>query len=73
MIRPEIQIIEIKQLNCNGVNWAREKGEMKKKDDPTMLLKTNVEKMSLCGSATILMKTNELYLLCHDVDEKKRS
>jgi hypothetical protein len=37
-----------------------------------MLLKTHVEKMSEYHLATMLMKTNELKTLCHDVDEKKR-
>jgi len=38
-----------------------------------MLLKTSVEKMSLFGPATMLMKTNDLDFLTHDVDEKKAS
>jgi hypothetical protein len=36
-----------------------------------MLLKTNVENMSLFRLATMLMKPNELKHSCHDVDEKK--
>ena len=32
----------------------------KMKDSQTMLLKTNVEKMSVSGLETMLMKTNEL-------------
>ena len=39
----------------------------------TMLLKTNSEKMSVCGLAMILLKTNKLLLACHDVDENKGS
>jgi hypothetical protein len=42
-------------------------------DSLAMLLKTHGEKMSLFYPTTILMKTNELYLFCHDVDEKKGS
>jgi len=36
-----------------------------------MLLKTNIEKMSAWGYATMFMKTNSLSYLCHDVYEKK--
>jgi hypothetical protein len=38
-----------------------------------MLLKTNGEKMSVCGLAMILLKTNKLRVACQDVDEKKAS
>jgi hypothetical protein len=38
-----------------------------------MLLKANIEEMSVLWLDTMLMKTNELYLLYHDVDEKKGS
>jgi hypothetical protein len=38
-----------------------------------MLLKTHVEKMSLCGLSMMLMKINELQLPFHDVDENKGS
>jgi len=38
-----------------------------------MLLKTNIEKMSVLWLDTMLLKTNELYLFYHDVDEKKGS
>ena len=34
------------------------------------LLKTNVEKMSIFRLSTMLMKTNELNISFHDVDEK---
>jgi hypothetical protein len=37
-----------------------------------MLLKTHVEIMSLFGLSTMLLKTNELYVSLHDVDENKR-
>ena len=33
----------------------------------TMLLKTNGAKMSLFGLATMLMKTQEMHLSCHDI------
>jgi len=36
-----------------------------------MLLKTNIEKMSLLRPDTMLMKTNELYGLCYDIYENK--
>jgi len=38
-----------------------------------MLLKTNVEKMSVFRLTTILMRTKELKSLSRDVDEKKGS
>jgi len=38
-----------------------------------MLLKTNVEKMSVFRLSTIFMKTNELNTPLHDVDENKGS
>ena len=43
------------------------------KDSPIMLLKTNVEKMSVCGLAIMSMKTNELNCSSHYVDERKDS
>ena len=36
-----------------------------------MLLKTHVEKMSVLGLDTILMKTSELKSFYHDVDERE--
>jgi hypothetical protein len=38
-----------------------------------MLLKTNVEKMSVYGLAIMLMKTSKLNRACHYVNEKKGS
>jgi hypothetical protein len=35
------------------------------------LLKTHIEKMSVFGLSIMFMKTNELSLFFHDVDEKK--
>jgi hypothetical protein len=43
------------------------------KDSAIMLLKTNVEKMSVSGLAIMLMKTSELSRPCHYVNEKKGS
>jgi hypothetical protein len=37
----------------------------------TMLLKTNGEKMSVCGLSKMLVKINELYSSFQDVDERK--
>jgi hypothetical protein len=38
-----------------------------------MLLKTKVGKSDSLWHATMLMKTKDLYPLCHDVDEKQGS
>ena len=46
-------------------------GKLKMKVSLAMLLKTNIEKMSAFRLATMLMKTNDLNSVCHDVDEKK--
>jgi hypothetical protein len=45
---------------CCGHGTDRKKGGPKMKVSITMLLKTNVEKMSVLRFATILMKTNKL-------------
>jgi hypothetical protein len=37
----------------------------------TMLLKTHGGKMSLFGLATILMKTKEIHVSCHDSYDNK--
>ena len=42
------------------------------KATPTMLIKTNIEKMSLRGIAVMCMKTQEIYRYSHDVNENKR-
>jgi hypothetical protein len=47
------------------------KGKLKMKVSLAMLLKTNVEKMSTFDLATMLMKTNDLNCVYHDVDDKK--
>ena len=38
---------------------------------PTMSLKTNVDKMSICGLATMLMKTQDILAHSHDVYENE--
>jgi len=50
-----------------------EKGELKMKATPTMLLKTHVEKMSVWATPTIFMKTIDLSRLGHDIYEKNGS
>jgi hypothetical protein len=47
------------------------KGGPKMKVSLTMLLKTNGEKMSVCGLETMLLKTIKLYFSSNDVYEKK--
>jgi hypothetical protein len=49
----------------------RKKGGLKIKACAIMLLKTNVEKMSLLGSAIISMKTKGLFHSCHHIHENK--
>jgi hypothetical protein len=53
-------IIENKMVIMSSINRVREKGELKMPVDPTMLLKTHGEKMSVMCHATMLMKTNGL-------------
>ena len=50
-----------------------EKGELKMKATPTMLLKTHVEKMSVWATPTIFMKTTDLSRDSHDIYENKGS
>jgi hypothetical protein len=45
--------------DCGGRD-AETRGDQKLKVDPTMLLKTNIEKMSALGSSMMLMKTKGL-------------
>jgi hypothetical protein len=40
------------------------------KDSLAMLMKTNLEKMSVLPSLAMLMKTHGLYWVSRDVDEK---
>ena len=51
----------------------REKRELKNEATPTMLLKTNVEKMSALATPTIFMKTSDLGRDSHDIHENKGS
>ena len=50
---------------------SRKKGDKKMRQNFLKLLKTHVEKMSIFRLSTILMKTNELGMSFHDVDENK--
>jgi hypothetical protein len=60
-----------KDLSHHG-GWARRKrGGQKTEACAIMLLKTNLEKMSLLGSAIISMKTKGLFHSCHHVYENK--
>ncbi|MGA3327764.1 MAG: hypothetical protein ABSF45_25165 [Terriglobia bacterium] len=53
-----------------GSRDVKTRGE-KMKDSLAMLLKTNVEKMSIYGLLAMLKKKNELKSLSGDVDENK--
>jgi hypothetical protein len=66
----KVQVIEFKTVTLFLGDWTRKTRGEKMKDSLAMLLKTNVEKMSVIGSLAILMKTNQLYLVSRDVDEK---
>jgi hypothetical protein len=60
-----------KQLTASAaMELTPKKGGPKIKVSLTMLLKTNVEKMSLCGLAMMSLKKSQLGPSCHDVDEK---
>jgi hypothetical protein len=50
-------IIENKMVIMSSINRVREKGELKMPVDPTMLLKTHGEKMSVMRHATMLMES----------------
>jgi hypothetical protein len=49
----------------------RENGGLNSKDRAIMLMKKNVEKMSVYGLAIISMKTRGLFCPCHYVYENK--
>ena len=66
-----MDVIEFKLLIASRRKGTQKKGELKTRATPTMLLKTHVEKMSVFGYPTIFMKTRDLALLGHDVDENK--
>ncbi len=52
---------------------APKKRGLNSKDSAIMLLKTNEEKVSLFGSATMSMELKGLFCDCHYMYEKKRS
>jgi hypothetical protein len=54
-----------------GPMRGRKKGDSYLKASAIMLLKTNIEKMSVLGLAIISMKTNGLSCACHYVNENK--
>ena len=68
----KIDVIETKIVNriADG-HGVRKKIPLKSDGKAGMLLKTNVEKMSIFSLSTMLMKTHELIVSLHDVDEKK--
>jgi hypothetical protein len=49
------------------------KGELKIKDDPTMLMKTKEERSDILTDPTMLMIIKDLRFVTHDVDDKKCS
>jgi len=49
------------------------KGELKNEGKSHDVIENKCRKMSISGYATMFMKTNTLYLLCHDVVENKYS
>jgi hypothetical protein len=55
-----MHLAEFRLLIASRRDDVQKKGELKMKASPTMLLKTNGEKMSLFGYATMSMKTNDL-------------
>jgi hypothetical protein len=61
----------IKDLSNRGGWGAEKKGGLIPKACAIMLLKTNIEKMSLLGSAIISMKTKGLFHSCHHIYENK--
>ena len=64
-------LTEFRLLIASRRDGAQKKGELKMQDSPTMLLKTNEDGTDILTNATMLMKTNGLHSLTHDVDEKK--
>jgi hypothetical protein len=68
-----MHIAEFRLLIAARRKGAHKKGELKMKASLAMLMKTNVEKMSVYRSLAILMKTIELKSLSRDVDEKQGS
>jgi len=68
----KIDVVEIKRFILFLREQAHEeKGELKMRRKFRKLLKTNIEKMPVSRLSIIFMKTNELNLSLHYVDEKK--
>jgi hypothetical protein len=59
----------LKDLQRHRACSTKKKEGQYLRDSAIMLLKTNVEKMSLMGSAIISMKTKGLFQPCHYVFE----
>jgi len=66
-------LIHVKRVSQNCMSWGEKTRGEKMKDSLAMLLKTSIEKMSVCTSLAMLMKKNELKWLSRDVYEKKMS
>ena len=64
-------VAEVKGFIARGRVRRRKKGKFKMKVHPTILLKTNIEKMSVWGWATMSMKIRYLFHYSHDIYEKK--
>jgi hypothetical protein len=45
-----------------GARAPRQKNKIKKKDDPTILLKTKEEQEDILDDPTMFIKTNDLFL-----------
>jgi hypothetical protein len=59
------------ELSKSGGRGAGKRGDSFLKDSAIMLLKTNIEKMSVLGLAIISMKIKGLLCACHYVYENK--
>ena len=66
-----MHLAEFRLLSASRRDWAQKKGELKKPDGPTMLMKTKEEGSDILTDATMLRKANGLRFQCHDVYEKK--
>ena len=56
-----MHLTEFRLLIASRRDGAQKKGNQKMKVYPVMLLKTNIEKMSVFAYAVMFMKTNALY------------
>jgi hypothetical protein len=70
-ICPKWYVADVKGFISPSRVRRRKKRGLKFKACAIMLLKTNVEKMSLLGSAIISMKTKGLSHSCHHIYENK--